>query len=118
MQLPNPSAPPEGAGPFDKLRVLMTRQIDELFALRDNLSAEMSIAEHERFAKLIAAVRKNADQAYGSEAAARKSGDELKKEDDAIRAEFARRLAAMLRGREVAQALGSDGAAASQEVSP
>lgn len=116
MTLNNPP-PPEGSNPFDKLRALMTRQINELHALHGNLFAEMSIAEHERFAKLLATVIKIADQAYGSEAAARKSGEELKKEDDAVRAEFARRLAAMLRGREVARAAGPDGDGRHSEVS-
>ncbi|HEY7764029.1 MAG TPA: hypothetical protein VIB38_03475 [Aestuariivirgaceae bacterium] len=113
----NNPPPPEGPSPFDRLRALASRQIDELTELRERLPPEMSIAEYERFAKVFAAAIKSAQELFAGEEQARKSAEELKKEDDAVRAEFARRLAAMLRGREIVRAAGPDGGGAPSEVS-
>ena len=98
------SQPADAADPHpsEKLRLMLTKQIDELASQREK--KELSIADHERFAKALIAITKLVEQLFAAEegAPARKTGDELKKEDDAIRAEFARRLAAMLRGRQIA----------------
>jgi hypothetical protein len=98
------SANPTGLHPFEKLRRLAAKQVDELIELRESLSAELNFVDHERFAKALIAMTKLVEQLFAPEgdAPSRKTGDELKKEDDAIRAEFARRLAAMLRGRQIA----------------
>lgn len=89
--------------PFEKLRRLASRQVDELAAVRESLSDELNLVEHERFAKALIAMTKLVEHLFDTgDTPPRKTGDELKKEDDAIRAEFARRLAAIVRGRKIA----------------
>lgn len=114
------SAEPAGLHPSEKLRRLAARQVDELTELRESLSGELSFAEHERFAKALIAMTKVVEQLFApdSDAPSRKTGDELKKEDDAIRAEFARRLAAVLRGKEIAASAERDPDGAPASNSP
>jgi hypothetical protein len=104
------SGKPSGLDPFEKLRRLAARQLDELAAERENLSEKMTIADHERAAKALIAMTKLVQELFEQNPAApdRKTGEELKREDDAIRAEFARRLAAVLRGKQIAAGAGGD----------
>jgi hypothetical protein len=100
------TADPAGPHPVEQLRAIVSRHIDELRCLRDDKKSPPDLGEHEKIARVLIAYTKAVDHLFDSkeDAAARKTGDELKKEDDAIRAEFARRLAAIVRGRRIAGA--------------
>jgi hypothetical protein len=95
--------------PFAKMRQMVGDRIDQL--TEEMKSEGLTSAQREKHAKELFNFAKLAKFLFDPESAsARKSGDELKKEDDAIRAEFARRLAQILRGEEIRRRAEADGA--------
>src|SRR5688572_15680230 len=107
----------EGPSPFAALRALVARHIEGLEKLQEEFAADPSPANHERFAKSLSTLIKSAAQLFAADATPRKSADELKREDDAIRDEFAGRLAAMLRARGPGLAAPANAAPAAPEAS-
>ena len=99
----------EGPSPFAALRDFVTVHLDALVKIRDDRTGPPTLVEHERTTKAVLALIKTAGHLFAEESKPRKSGEELKREDDAIRDEFARRLAAMLRAEEARGAPGADG---------
>jgi hypothetical protein len=107
----------EGQNPFPALRSLVVSHIETLKRAQEDFASNPTLAKHQNFAKTLNVIMKSAEQLFAAEAAPQKSADELKREDDAIRDEFARRLAAMLRGEETGGPPGADAAPASPEAS-
>ena len=107
----------EGPSPFAALRDFVTVHLDALVKIRDDRTGPPTLVEHERTTKAVLALIKTAGHLFAEESKPRKSGEELKREDDAIRNEFARRLAAMLRAEEARGAPGSDAAPGTPEAS-
>jgi hypothetical protein len=112
---------PEDAGrapsPFAALRDILTAQIDDVVQMRSDRTGPPTLAEHERMTKTILAIIKTAGSVFAEDAKPPKSAEEIKREDDAIRDEFARRLAAMLRGQEARGAPAADAAPGPPEAS-
>ena len=107
----------EGQNPFPALRSLVASHIEVLKRAQEDFAANPNLAKHQNFAKTLNVIMKSAELLFAADSAPQKSAAELKREDDAIRDEFARRLAAMLRGREARRAPGSDAAPQSPEAS-
>jgi hypothetical protein len=110
-EMTNQSETAEGAEPHPcaRLRDIVNAEIDRLTNAMKNDA--LSSVEREKNAKTLSGLAKLARFLFDPESAsARKTGDELKKEDDAIRAEFARRLAAILRGRDIRRGAEAHGA--------
>jgi hypothetical protein len=106
--------------PNERLRQLALLQLDRLAEHYEDPNRELTLPEHERLARSLIAITKLAGQLFGPEenAPSRKIGEALKKEDDAIRAEFARRLATMLRGKQMAAAAEADEARPPDKATP
>jgi hypothetical protein len=92
-----------------KLRYLAGRLVDEIMRVQETHSGKLSIDENARMARtltLLAPLIDGLPATPDSSAPRPKTGDELREEDDAIRAEIERRLAGFLRGRELAGSAG------------
>jgi hypothetical protein len=107
----------EGESPFSALRTLVAGHIKVLVQVQEEFAADPNLARHERFARSLNVIMRSARELFAADAAPKKSAAELKREDDAIRDEFARRLAAMFRAEKAGPAPGADAAPPSPEAS-
>src|SRR5215208_8459462 len=97
------------ADPLSKLRRLAGRLVDEIVRLQEQRSGGLSFEAQFHIARTLTLLTPIIDQLFAPETTPPpKTGDQLREEDDALRAEFERRLASLLRGWEIAGSLGTD----------
>jgi len=98
-----------GPDPLSKLRRLAGRLVDEIIKLQESCIRELGIDDQLRMARTLTLLAPLVDKLFAAEASCPpKTGDQLRQEDDAVREEFEKRLAALLRGWEIAGSLGAD----------
>ena len=98
-----------GPDPLLKLRRLAGRLVDEIVRVQEHRSGALSFEAQFHIARTLTLLTPIVEQLFVAEASsAPKTGDQLREEDDALQAEFERRLASLLRGWEIAGSLGAD----------
>src|SRR5918994_729397 len=98
-----------GPDPLSKLRRLAGRLVDEIVRVQEHRSGALSFEAQFHIARTLTLLTPIVDRLFAAEASCPpKTGDQLREEDDAVRAEFESRLASLLRGWEIAGSLGAD----------
>jgi hypothetical protein len=99
---------PSARDPYAALRGMAERQLADIARLQGACLSGLSLKQHESLAKSLFMLARLAEQLFAADPSCPpKTGDQLREEDDALRAEFERRLASLLRGREIAGSLGA-----------
>jgi len=100
---------PSVCDPYAALRGMAERQLADIVRLQSARLSGLSLKQHESLARSLFALAKLVEQLFAADPSCpSKTGDQLREEDDALQAEFERRLAALLRGWEIAGSLGAD----------
>src|SRR5215210_5551376 len=98
-----------GPEPLSKLRRLAERLVDEIVRVQEHRSGALSFEAQLHIARTLTLLAPIVDRLFAAdESRPPKTGDQLREEDDAVQAEFERRLASLLRGWEIAGSLGAD----------